>query len=422
MRSDFGKETRLVLALVSLAFLGADWANFRGPDSTATSLDSKTPTYWSKRSGVAWKFALPGAGGSSPIVWVDKVFVTCYSGYGLDQDEPGDPKKLRLQLLCVDVNDGKLAWAREIEPRMPEQEYRGFLALHGYASSTPATDGERVYVFAGQTGVIAFTMAGKPVWKADVGDGLDDWGSGTSVVLHDELVIVNASVESGSIVALKKADGSEAWRFEGVERSWSTPVVATSKDGREELVVSMKGKAFGLSPDSGEKLWECESVDDYVCPSVIAHDGVAYITGGRKPFCMALRLGGSGDGASPHILWEIKATPKVATPLYHDGRLHWVDNRGKAVCVDAASGDVVYEEEIEIEGRGDKVYSSLVLAGGQLYCVTRQGGVIILKSGAEFEEVTRNDLGDSSVFNATPAVAGDRLLLRSDQFLYCLGE
>ena len=422
MRRDHGKETCLVLAFVSLTFLGADWPSFRGPDSTATSLESKTPTYWSKMAGVKWKEALPGAGGSSPIVWGDKVIVTCYSGYGLDEDEPGDPEDLRIQLLCFQVDDGELIWARELEPRMPEQDYRGFLALHGYASNTPATDGERIYVFAGQTGAFAFTMAGKPVWKADVGADLDKWGSATSVVLYDDLVIINASVESGAIVALNKGDGSEAWRFEGIERSWSTPVVATSKDGREELVVSMEGKAYGLAPSSGEKLWECESVDDYVCPSVIAHDGVAYITGGRKPFCMALRLGGSGDVTSSHVVWEIKATPKVATPLYHDGRLYWVDNRGKAVCVDAASGDAVYEEKLEIEGRGDKVYASLVLGGGQLYAVTRQSGVIVLKAGSEFEEVTRNDLGDSSVFNATPAVAGDRLVLRSDRYLYCLGE
>lgn len=422
VRSDFGKETRLVLAFISLAFLAADWPNFRGPDSMAASSDSKTPTYWSKASGVAWKFALPGAGGSSPITWGNQVFVTSYSGYGLNQDEPGDQKDLRLQLLCVGLEDGKMVWAREIEPRTPEQDYRGFLALHGYASSTPATDGEHVFVFAGQSGVFAFTMAGKPVWKADVGDGLNGWGSATSVVLHDDLVIVNASVESSAIVALNKADGSEAWRFEGIEQSWSTPVVAKSKDGREELIVSMKGKVFGLAPDSGEQLWECESVDDYVCPSVLAHDGVAYITGGRKPLCMAVRLGGSGDVSSSHVLWSIQTTPKVATPLYHDGRLHWIDHRGNAVCVEAGSGNVVYEEKLEIEGRGDKVYASLVLGGDQLYGVTRQGGVIILKSGAEFEEVTRNDLGDSSVFNATPAVAGSRLLLRSDRYLYCLAE
>ena len=427
MLSDFGKEARLILTFISVAFcgadcLGADWANFRGPNSSAMSLESKPPTHWTEMSGVAWKVDLPGAGGSSPIAWGDKVFITCYSGYGLDQDEPGNPEDLRLQLLCFDLKDGKLVWAREIEPRMPEKDYRGFLALHGYASNTPATDGEHVFVFAGQTGVLAFTMAGKPVWKADVGEGLDNWGSATSVVLHDDLVIVNASVESGAIVALKKIDGTEAWRFEGIERSWSTPVVATSEDGREELIVSMKGKALGLAPDSGEQLWECVSVDDYVCPSVIAHDGIAYITGGRKPFCMALRLGGSGDVLTSHVLWKISQTSKVATPLYHEGRLHWIDNRGKAVCVDAASGNMLYEESLEIEGRGDKVYASLVLAGDQLYGVTRQGGVIILKSGAEFAEVTRNDLGDSSVFNATPAVAGNRLLLRSDRSLYCLGE
>lgn len=422
MCSDIGKETCLVLAFVSLVFLGADWPNFRGPAATATSADSNTPTHWSSVANVAWKTALPGAGDSSPITWGDKVFVTTYSGYGLDQDKPGDQGNLKLHLVCLGIEDGEMIWVRQIEPRMPEQDYRGFLALHGYASSTPATDGEHVYMFAGQTGVFAFTMAGKPVWKADVGKGLHQWGSATSIVLYKDLVIVNASVESGAIVALNKADGKEAWRYEGIRRSWGTPVVATSSQGREELVVSMEGKVYGLAPDSGEKLWECANVQDYVCPSVIAHEGVAYITGGRKPFCMAVRLGGSGDVLATHILWQIAQTPMVATPLYHDGRLHWIDNRGSAVCVDAASGSKVYEQPLEIEGRRDKVYASLVRSGDKLYGVTRENGTIVLKAGAQFEEITRNDVGDPSVCNATPAIAGDRLLLRSDRYLYCIAE
>ncbi len=373
-------------------------------------------------ANVAWKTPLPGAGDSSPITWGDMVFVTTYSGYGLDEDKPGEPQDLRLHLVCLGIEKGEILWAREIEPRLPEQDFRGFLVQHGYASSTPATDGEQVYMFAGQTGVFAFTMAGKPVWKADVGKGLDNWGTATSVVLHKGLVIVNASVESGAIVALDKADGKEAWRFDGIKRSWSTPVIAKSPEGREELVVSMEGKVYGLAPDTGEKLWECVSLQDYVCPSVVAHEGVAYITAGRKPFCMAVRLGGSGDVLATHVLWQIAQTPKVATPLYHDGRLHWIDNRGSAVCIDAASGSKLYEQSLEFEGDGDKVYASLVCSGDKLYGVTRENGTIVLKTGAQFEEITRNDLGDPSVCNATPAIVGNRLLLRSDRYLYCIAE
>ena len=110
-------------------------------------------------------------------------------------------------------------------------------------------------MFAGQSGVFAFTMAGKPVWKARRWvAGCHQWGSGTSVVLHQDLVIVNASVESGAIVALNKTDGKEAWRFEGIEMSWSTPVVATAAGGRSELIVSMKGKVLGLAPESGREV------------------------------------------------------------------------------------------------------------------------------------------------------------------------
>ncbi len=422
MRNNPGKGTCLVLALSGMVFLGADWANFRGPDASATSADSKVPTHWSSMANVAWKTPLPGAGDSCPITWGGKVFVTTYSGYGLDEDKPGDPKDLRLHLVCLGIEKGEILWASQIEPRLPEKEFRGFLALHGYASSTPATDGEQVYMFAGRTGVLAFTMEGKPVWKTEVGDGVHEWGTATSVVLHKGLVIVNASVESGRIVALDKADGKEVWHFDGIKRSWSTPVIAKSSEGREELVVSMEGKVYGLAPDSGEKLWQCVSLQDYVCPSVVAHEGVAYITAGRKPFCMAVRLGGSGDVLATHVLWQISETPKVATPLYHDGRLHWIDNRGNAVCIDAASGSKLYGQSLDLKGSGDKVYASLVRAGDKLYGVTRENGTIVLKAGSQFEEITRNDAGDPSVCNATPAIVGDRLLLRSDRYLYCIAE
>jgi len=410
------------LALSVLLLCGADWASFRGPGGAGVATDADTPSHWGERSNVAWKTALPGFGGSSPITWQGKIFVTCYNGYGLDQDEPGDQADLRIQLLCLDAADGSVTWAREIEPRTPERDYRGFLALHGYASNTPATDGEHVFVFAGQSGVYAFTMQGKPVWNTKVGDGLHGWGSATSVVLCDDLVIVNASVESNAVVALSKADGSEVWRHDGIARSWSTPLVATSGEGRKELLVSMQGKALGLDPATGEELWQCKSVDDYVCPAPVAHDGVAYITGGRKPFCMAVRLGGNGDVTDSHVLWQIQKTPKVATPLFHDDRLYWIDQRGNALCVDAKTGDLLFEERMEIDGRGDRIYASLVLGGERLYGVSRLGGIYVLAATDQFDQVAHNDLGDDSVFNATPAIWGNQLIVRSDRYLYAIGK
>jgi len=199
-------------------------------------------------------------------------------------------------------------------------------------------------------------------------------------------------------------------------------VVVELPGGKQELVVSLKNKVLGVDPATGEQLWECAAVEDYVCPAVIAHEGIAYVTGGRKPLTIAVRCGGRGDVTDSHLLWELRKTPKVPTPLYHDGRLYWIDVKGVAMCVDGKTGESLWQERIDVKGTGDKIYASLVLAGGKLYGVSREDGCFVLAPGERCEQLAHNDLGDESIFNGTPAVCGDRLILRSDKYLYCLGK
>ncbi len=413
----------LAFAVTALVLTGADWTRFRGPGASGVSEDTRLPTRWNEADGVAWKTELPGFGASSPITLGDQIFLTSYSGYGLDRDAPGEQANLEHHLTCLDRSDGQVVWSRSIDPVLPRTEYGGFMPLHGYSSNTPVTDGQSVYAFFGNSGVFAFDLAGKPLWgRVSVGDLTHKWGSATSPVLHNDLLIVNASIESESIVALNKATGEEVWRTGGIGRSWGTPLLVEAIGGGEELVVSYEGTVVGLDPTTGKQLWESASVNDYVCPSVIGADGIVYITGGRKPLTMAVRTGGRGDVTDTHILWSIKKTPKVSTPVYHDGYLYWLDNKGIAYCANAKTGEEVYEERMRIGGRGDKVYASGVLADGKIYYVTRQDGTFVLATGPEFDQLAHNDLGDESVFNATPVVSKSQLLIRSDRFLYCIGK
>jgi len=406
-----------VLAVVS--FTGADWFRFRGPGGVGVSDSPDVPVRWSAEENVVWKTALPGFGASSPITLGDRIYLTCYTGYALSQDAPGDQQDLEHVVVCLNLEDGSILWQQSTKAELPEQDYRGFIALHGYASGTPVTDGRGIYVFFGRSGVFGYTRAGRLVWRTSVGSKTHVWGSGTSPIIYKNLVIVNASVESESLVALDKITGKEVWRAEGIRQSWSTPVIVELADGSQELAVSMHSKALGFDPATGKKLWECASVPDYVCPSVIANEGIVYVTGGRRPLTIAIRAGGRGDVTDTHLLWELKKSPKVPTPLYHDGLLYWISNRGIAICVDAKTGEVVYEERLSGTGR---VYASPVMAGDKLYAVTRENGTIVLAAGRSFEKLAQNDLGDKSIFNATPVVTGGRLLVRSDRFLYCIGK
>lgn len=403
-------------------FSAADWPQFRGPAGVGVSREPGVPTTWSAEENVVWKTRLPGFGASSPITLGERIFVTCYSGYGLDRDEPGPQEQLLHHVVCVDRPTGKTLWDRRSRARLPEREYGGLVALHGYASGTPVTDGEAVYAFFGQSGVWAYGLDGELLWRVDVGKGTHDWGSGSSPILAGQLLVVNASVESQAVVALNKQSGDEVWRAGDVKESWSTPALVDLPDGRQELVVSMHSKVRGYHPSTGEQLWECAGVDDYVVPAVVAHQGVVYVAGGRRPQLVAIRAGGRGNVTDSHLLWEIRSSSKVPTPVYFDGHLYWINQRGIAACVKADSGELVYEERLRIGGSGDKIYASLVVADGKLYGVTRQDGTVVLPAEPRFEELARNQLGDDSIFNATPAPGAGQLLLRSDRFLYCIGE
>src|SRR5688500_12074542 len=156
-----------------------DWPQFRGPNRDGSSAEKNLPTTWSD-ADLAWKVKLPGPGSSSPIVFGNKVIVTCYTGYGLDEGNPGDQSRLARLVLCYDLATGKELWKFSTKASVPEEQFQGFQALHGYASSTPATDGELVYVFFGRSGVGALGLDGKPKWAQKVGDKTHNWGSGTS--------------------------------------------------------------------------------------------------------------------------------------------------------------------------------------------------------------------------------------------------
>ena len=406
------------IVLVTAVFSGADWTRFRGPNGDGVADDKGLPNTWGP-ANIVWKTALPGFGSSSPITLGDKIFLTAYSGYGLDKDKPGKQEELTRHLVCLSRGTGELLWDKSVKAAIPEQDYGGFMALHGYASSTPATDGKAVYVFFGRSGVYAYSLTGDELWHGDVGSKVHGWGSATSPVLAGNLLIVNASVESQAVVALDKATGKEVWRVGGIAQSWSTPGLLTLPDGKQELVVSIHSKVLGLDPATGKELWNCAGVLDYTCPAVITHGDVAYVTGARKPVFMAVRGGGRGDITASHKLWEAKKGTLVTTPLYREGLLYGISQAGVAFCLMADNGKLVYESRLS--GLGT-IYASIVLADGKLFVVSREKGAVVLAAGPEFKELGRGNLDDKSIFDATPVPSDGKLLLRSDRFLYCIGK
>jgi outer membrane protein assembly factor BamB len=424
------RQLALVLSLGLVATAQcADWPQFRGPDGTGAAAGSP-PLKWSATSGVKWNAALPGPGSSSPIVVGDRVFVTCYSGYGVDAANPGAMEKLIRFLVCVNRRTGDVRWTAEVPAFTPEDPYRGFIAEHGYASSTPASDGQSVYVFFGKSGVLAFDLDGKKLWQSSVGTQSDvrGWGSSSSPVLFQDLVIVNAASESRAVVALNKTTGKQVWKADGnrLSLSFSTPALVKAGGGAD-LVVAMPGEVWGMNPETGKLRWLASiAPSGNVCPSVVAGDGAAFVTGGfQSKGSAAVKAGGSGDVSKTHVLWSVRTSSYVPTPALLENRLLYVTEDGIAVCMNAQTGAVIYEERLSVKGPGGQsrpFYASPIVAAGRVYAVSRRSGVYVLKAGDAFEQLDRNPPLDDSDFNATPAIAGDQLFLRSNKYLYCIGQ
>jgi outer membrane protein assembly factor BamB len=419
------RTNRIICLLIVAAGLssarGADWRQFRGPGGLGVSPEKDVPTEWSAEKNITWKAELPGAGASCPVTLGERVFVTCYSGYGMDVKDPGKMDDLRRHLLCLDRATGKAKWTKEFEPALPEHKYAGEGSYHGYAPSTPLVDGEFLYVFFGKSGVYCFDLDGKEVWHVSVGKKTNGWGSGPSPILYKDSLIINASVESGSLVALNKKDGTELWKTPGINSAWNTPLLVTTKEEKQELVVSVQDRVMGFDPDTGKELWRCEGVHSYVCPSVVAHDGVIYAIGGGGT-ALAVKAGGRGEVTKTHVVWREKKGSNVGSPIYHNGHLYWAsDGGGLAFCQDVATGKVLYSERLT--PASGQIWASPVLAGGNLYYVSKEKGVYVVAADPKFQLVAHNVIaGDKSRSNASLAVSGGQLFLRNDHYLYCIGK
>jgi outer membrane protein assembly factor BamB len=413
------------LPLLTPFVVATDWPQFRGAHRSGVSKETGLALEWSATKNIIWKRELPGPGSSSPIVFGDHVYLTCYSGYGLDVKAPGNLVDLKRHLVCVDRATGKLLWTQtETDPHGSDAPYKdGNIALHGYASHTPAADESGVYAYFGSAGAAGFSHGGAKKWRVTLGTNAknNSYGSGASPVLSGHLLIVNACIETaelyrqGETIALDKRTGKEVWR-QKAGGEWSSPLLATVGGELELVVATRRGPWLGLEPATGKRLWECEAKE--YCGTPVAHDGVVYVVGGDSR--AAIRAGGRGDVTRTHKLWDVAGGTWIPSPAYHDGHLYWSAHDGGLVfCADARTGQTVYKERLPGCGR---LFASPLVADDRIYYVSRDHGTYVLAAKPKFELLAHDTIdNDKSVFNGSPAVSGGRLFLRSDKFLYCIG-
>ena len=422
------------VTLVPKSTHAENWTRFRGPSGSgvAASTDG-IPTRWSPDANLAWKTTLPGPGVSSPIVVDGKVFLTCYSGYGLSQESPGEMDNLMRHVVCCDLQSGEVLWQKDIKAALPEDPYSGVgVTAHGYASHTPVSDGKYVYAFLGKSGVHAFDLDGNPVWQANVGKESDPtkWGSSSSPVIHNGTLIVTASAESQAIIGFDKTTGEELWRQEakGLDGMWGTPTLVEVGDGRTDLVMCVAKELWGLDPDSGKLRWYADATAAENAYSSVIHDADrVFAFTGRGGGSVAVKAGGKGDISESNTLWTGSENASFGSPVRHMSNLYIIA-QGVVTIVDAESGDKL--DQVRLKGAertggrfGSLDYASPIVVGDQLMYLNGSGQMFVfdLSDGAKQVAVNRVT-SEKESFGGSPAIADGRLVFRSEKYLYCVTD
>lgn len=400
------KELAATELSIVLPSTGAEkqWPRFRGPTGQGIAVGSPStewPLEWSDTKNVTWKSQLPGEGNSSPIVWNDRLFLTSAADAGA-----------RRSLHAIDTKSGEIVWTYELPEHAIEPDVRD---KNGFASATPVTDGERVIAYFGSGGLICCDMAGKLVWKYETPKFNSLWGSGASPLLYENLVILihDQNRAPSLAVALDKVTGEVVWSTERSQAmGWATPVVVRLAD-RDELLYAGGETLSAYDPRKGTLLWSLEGPTKEVVPTVVIGKHLIYSASGRQGPTLAVRPGGSGDVTDSHLVWTaVRGGPHVPTPVYVDGKLFVVNDFGITTCVDATTGEFLWQQRIR-----DKFSASGVLVGDTILFPSETGVTYLIRASAKYELIGQNTLPDPIL--ASPAAIDGRIYLRSGKTLYC---
>ncbi len=391
-----------------------NWPRWRGPGGQGTSAARGLPAVFGGGDGKAgndgnppgllWKTPLPGSGNSSPIIWDARIYLTAAFEAGR-----------RRSLICMDREKGRILWVKDAPAAPPEPQVRD---KNGYASATPATDGERVLAFFGSAGLVSFHPGdGGILWHQPIDPFGGLHGTAASPVLYQDLVILfqDQNVRKSVSVALDKRTGAERWRIDREPiLGWCTPVVLRA-GGRDELIHGSNRRLTAYDPATGKELWRCGGPTDEVIPTIVCGGGLIFATSGRNGPTLAIRPGGSGDVTATHLLWSVsRGGPHVPSPVLVNGSLTLINDFGFATCLDAPTGATRWQKRL-----GGRFSASPLAADGKIYFANEDGVVTVMKDDGSGEILATNEL-DAPVL-ASPAVLEGRLYFRTATHLLAIG-
>ena len=399
----------LVSCLGFPRYAGAEnWPGWRGPRGDGISLEQNVPGNWDV-AGAVWKTLVPGAGHASPIVWGDRVVTVTAL-----------PEELARVLICFDRATGKILWQQAVVRGPLEKINRE----NSYASGTPATDGERVFVnFRVGDGIVvaAHHLAdGKQLWLVRPGTHVGEWGFSNEPVLYGDKVIVDADSKGDSfLIAVSREDGRTLWRVDRTHRgiSYSAPLIRQMA-GRLQLIQCGDRCVTSFDPDLGKPLWTVDGPsEEFVATPFYDHKtGLVFISSSwPQRHLLAIRPDGSGNVTETHVIWrDNKGAPYIPSFIVADDLLFSVNDAGVAYCYEALTGKVFWRERL---GRH---HASPVLVGGLVFFINDEGEVNVIKPGTTFDRVAKYALHERCY--ASPAISHGQVFLRGFQHLFCVGK
>jgi outer membrane protein assembly factor BamB len=424
--------------LVGLDAAAADnWPHWRGPNADGTAPRANPPTKWDGASGlnIRWKAPLTDRGSATPIVWGNLIVVVAAEKTDRVASDAELPKPTldfkrnttapnhyyRFRVSAFDRDTGKPVWDKVATEQVPHE---GHHETHTYAAGSPTTDGERIYVSFGSFGIFCYDLAGNPIWKRELGrlNTRLGWGEAVTPVIHGGRLLLNWDQEGDSALhCLDAKTGEPIWTAKRDEKStWTTPLVV-EHGGRTQVILNGTTRIRSHDLATGEVIWSCSGMTVNPIPSALRHgDAVIVMSGYRGAAAVSIPLASRGDLTPDKATWLFKkATPYVPSPALVGDRLYFTEaNLNLLTVLDAKTGKAVYERE-RLPGVR-QFYASPIFAGGRIYFTDRDGTTIVLKPGDSLDVLATNKLGDP--VDASPVPVGDRLYLRGEKHLWCIGE
>ena len=430
----------LILSFVSSVYgeeidPAKQWAQWRGPSLDGTSKTANPPLHWDAAKNIAWKTPLPGRGSATPIVWGDKVFVTTAINTGQKAAEEDIPKPdprfaekrteapdtyHRFVVLALDRRSGKVLWETKCAEKVPHE---GHHTTHSYAAGSPVTNGKKLIVSFGSFGIYCLDLDGNMLWEKQLGrqETRRGWGEAVTPALYNNRIYVTWDHEGASFfTALDATDGKPLWKVERDEpSSWATPLVLEHQ-GKTQVITPGTNQVRSYDAETGELIWHHAGLTVNCIPSPLQYkDTVVVMSGYRGSVATAIPLDATND-ATEKTLWKLtRGTPYVPSPLLVEGRLYFLQsNNNILTSIDASTGELLIDRK-RLDALHN-IYASPVAAAGRIYLTDRDGTTVVIKQGDELEVLATNKLGEP--VDASPALAGNQLFLRSDKHIWCVEE